>query len=259
MILAAALMMAQSAAAPATIARGETIFAQTCSVGYCHGAAGTAARGPRLRGRTFPREYLDRVVADGIPNSAMPGWKDRLKPDDMRAVVEYVVSLATATEAAPPANPMPPGVGPATLPNFNGPRLAERGHSAFFDATRDNCGICHAMGGRGNAIGPDLAKIAEKSPRDVVAAVGSVKAQHVLTATLADGETFPALQFAQNGGQIQLFDLTVIPPVLRTFNRAEVTSLRANPSWAHRDVAKIYTAAELGDIAVYLRWAATGK
>ncbi len=259
MILAAAFLMAQSAAAPATLVRGETIFAQTCSVGYCHGAAGTAARGPRLRGRSFPREYLDRVVADGIPNSAMPGWKDRLKPDDLRAVVEYVVSLATATEAPPPANPMPPGVGPATLPSFNGPADAERGHAAFFDATRDNCGNCHAMGGRGTAVGPDLGKIAEKNPRDVIAAIGSSKALHVLTATLADGETFPALQFAQSGKQIQLFDLTVIPAVLRTFDGAQVTSLRANPAWAHRDVAKIYSAAELGDVAVYLRWAATGK
>jgi mono/diheme cytochrome c family protein len=258
-ILAAVLLMAQSAAPPAIVARGERIFAQSCSVGYCHGAAGTAARGPRLRGRSFPRDYLDRVVRDGIPNSAMPGWKDRLKPDDLVAVVDYVVSLASATEAAPPANPMPPGVGPATLESFNGPPQAERGYAAFFDPTRDNCGNCHAMGGRGSAIGPDLAKIAEKNARDVVAAVGSSKSQHVLTATLADGETFPALQFAQNGSQIQLYDLTVIPPVLRTFARAQVTSLRANPAWAHRDVAKIYTAAELGDIAVYLRWAATGK
>ena len=259
MILAAVLLMAQAAAPPAIVARGERIFAQSCSVGYCHGVAGAASRGPRLRGRSFPRDYLDRVVRDGIPNSAMPGWKDRLKPDDLVAVVDYVVSLASATEAAPPANPMPPGVGPATLQSFNGPPQAERGHAAFFDPTRDNCGVCHAMGGRGNAVGPDLAKIAEKNPRDVTAAVGSVKAKHVLTATLADGETFPALQFAQSGNQIKLYDLTVIPPVLRTFDRAEVTSLRENPAWAHRDVAKGYNAAELGDIAVYLRWAATGK
>ena len=258
MIWAAVLLMAQ-AAAPPIVARGDRIFAQSCSVGYCHGVAGTASRGPRLRGRTFPRDYLDRVVRDGIPNSAMPGWKDRLKAEDLVAVVDYVVSLASATEAPPPANPMPPGVGPATLETFNGPPPAERGYAAFFDPTRDNCGVCHAMGGRGSAVGPDLSKIAEKSPRDVAAAVGSVKAQHVLTATLADGETFPALQAAQNGPQIQLFDLTVIPPVLRTFERAQVTSLRENPAWAHRDVAKGYSAGEIGDIGVYIRWAATGK
>ena len=259
-MLATVLLLAQAAAPqPAMVVRGERIFAQSCSVGYCHGVAGAASRGPRLRGRMFPRDYLDRVVRDGIPNSAMPGWKDRLKPEDVVAVVDYVVSLASASEAAPPANPMPPGVGPATLESFNGPPQAERGYAAFFDPVRDNCGVCHAMGGRGNAVGPDLAKIAEKNPRDVTAVIGSGKAQHVLTATLADGETFPALLFAQNGSQIQLFDLTVIPPVLRTFNRAQVTSLRENPAWAHREVAKGYSTAEVGDIAVYLRWAATGK
>src|SRR5207247_142081 len=40
------------------VAAGEKIFALQCSVGYCHGAAGAAARGPRLRGRTFDKNYL---------------------------------------------------------------------------------------------------------------------------------------------------------------------------------------------------------
>src|ERR1041384_1664972 len=57
-----------------SIAAGETIFAQNCSVGYCHGAAGAAARGPRLRGRTFDKSYLYSVIRDGIPKSAMPAW-----------------------------------------------------------------------------------------------------------------------------------------------------------------------------------------
>ena len=262
-MILAALLLAQSAAQPAVqpaaTARGDRIFAQSCSVGYCHGVAGAAGRGPRLRGRSFPREYLDRAVREGIPNSAMPGWKDRLKEEDLRAVVDYVVSLASATEAAPPANPMPPGEGPATLRPFNGPPPAERGMAAFFDPTRENCGGCHVMGGRGIAIGPELTKIAEKSPRDVSAAIQAVKSQHVLTATLAGGENFPALQAEQSGSQIRLYDLTVIPPVLRTFERSEVTALRENPDWSHRDVAKGYTAAELADIVVYVRWAATGR
>ena len=38
---------------------GEGIFAQSCSVGYCHGAAGSAGRGPRLRGRRLERSYVD--------------------------------------------------------------------------------------------------------------------------------------------------------------------------------------------------------
>ena len=155
-MIAIALLLAQSAAGPALIARGETIFAQSCSVGYCHGVAGAAGRGPRLRGRTFSKDYLYNVTRDGIPNSAMPAWKDRLKDEDIRAVVDYVASLSSATDAAPPANPMPPGIGPASLASFNGPPQAARGHALFFDPARENCGACHSIAGRGIAIGPDL-------------------------------------------------------------------------------------------------------
>ena len=69
------------------VATGEKIFAQSCSVGYCHGAAGAAARGPRLRGRAFDKNYLYGVIRDGIPKSAMPAWKDRFKEDEIRATV----------------------------------------------------------------------------------------------------------------------------------------------------------------------------
>ena len=113
------------------IARGEKIFAQSCSVGYCHGVAGAAGRGPRLRGRTFPKDYLLNVTRDGIPSSAMPAWKGRLKDDEIRAVVEYVASLASATDPAPPANPMPPGIGPAAIPGFNGPPAGRPRPRAF--------------------------------------------------------------------------------------------------------------------------------
>ena len=36
---------------PQVVAAGEKTFAASCSVGYCHGKAGRAGRGPRLRGR----------------------------------------------------------------------------------------------------------------------------------------------------------------------------------------------------------------
>ena len=66
-----------------SITAGEKIFAQNCSVGYCHGVAGAAARGPRLQGRTFDKNYLYSAISDGIPKSAMPAWKDRLKEDEL--------------------------------------------------------------------------------------------------------------------------------------------------------------------------------
>jgi mono/diheme cytochrome c family protein len=258
-VIAVALLLAQSATDPALIARGEKIFAQNCSVGYCHGVAGAAGRGPRLRGRSFPRDYLFKVTRDGIPSSAMPAWKDRLKEDDIRAVVEYVASLATATDPVPPANPMPPGVGPATLPSFNGPPEAGRGYALFFDATRDHCGVCHALGGRGIAIGPDLSALGAKSPADIKSPIHATRSRHTLTAKLKDGEEFPAVLAEQNGSQVRLYDLTLTPPVLRTYLRSEVESLTENTSWRHNDFVKSYNGRELDDIVIYLRWAAAGK
>ncbi len=255
-MIALAFLLAQSAAQPAAIARGEKIFAQSCSVGYCHGAAGAAGRGPRLRGRTFPKDYLDNVIRDGIPSSAMPAWKNRLKDDEIRAVVEYIASLSSATDPAPPANPMPPGVGPAATVGFNGPPQAGRGHVLFFDLTRQNCGICHSVGGRGVAIGPDLVG---KSAEGILNDIHATRSRHVLTAKLTNGEEFPALLAEQNGNAIRLYDLTIAPPVLRSFDRAEVASLVQNPSWRHEGFVKDYSSAELEDVVEYLRWAITKK
>lgn len=246
------LLLAQSVVP--NMAAGEKIFAQSCSVGYCHGAAGAAGRGPRLRGRAFTADYLYRVIADGIPNSAMPAWKGRLDETQIRAVVSYVMSLASATEPAPPANPMPPGVGPAALSRFNGPPQAERGHELFFDASHDmRCGVCHALGGRGIAIGPDLG-----NSRDVAAGMDAAHSQHVLAAVLNDGEKFPALLAGQEGDRVKLYDLSVPPPVLRTLNRAEIKSMAQDAGWSHQALLSGYTAAQLNDIVAYIRWAVTG-
>jgi mono/diheme cytochrome c family protein len=258
-MIALALLLAQSAVDPSMMARGERIFAQSCSVGYCHGVAGAAGRGPRLRGRSFSKDYLLNVTRDGIPNSAMPAWKGRLQDDEIRAVVEYVASLSTATDPAPPANPMPPGVGPASMASFNGPPQAARGHALFFDPARNNCSACHAVGGRGIAIGPDLTALPVKNPAEVSGMIHAVRSRHVLTAKLASGEEFPALLAEQSGNQVRLYDLTLPPPVLRTLARRDVVSLVENPAWHHLDFVKDYSAAELEDTAVYLRWAATGQ
>ncbi len=254
------LLAAQNLVDPSVIARGEKIFAQNCSVGYCHGVAGAAGRGPRLRGRTLDNKYLYKVTHDGIPNSAMPAWKDRLGEEDIRAVVAYVASLATATGEPPATNPMPPGTGPATISPFKGPAQAGRGYVEFFSATREtHCGTCHTVGGRGIGIGPDLARLGAKSPKEIAAAIRGTQSRHVLTAKLSDGEVFPALRSEQTEEQIRLYDLTAPPPVLRSLQRSEIASLTENPGWSHRVIAKDYTAAQLADIIAYIRWASSGE
>src|SRR6266436_4811091 len=182
-----------------SIATGEKIFALSCSVGYCHGASGAAARGPRLRGRTFDKNYLYSSIRDGIPKSAMPAWKDRLKDDEILAIVVYIQSLAAASGDAPPVV-----AAPATAPAaevFNGPAEAARGRDLFFAANR--CGSCHALGGRGTAVGPDVSKV---PPEQFAAAMRGTASRRVRTMKLKDGESFPAIVGAEDGGLVQVFD-----------------------------------------------------
>ncbi|MBM3775505.1 MAG: c-type cytochrome [Acidobacteria bacterium] len=256
-MIALALLLLQ-APDPRTLAEGERIFAQSCSVGYCHGVAGAAGRGPRLRGRSFERRYLEQVTRDGIPNSAMPGWKGKLSEPQIQAVVDYVASLAGASEQAPPANLMPPGTGPAALPSFQGPPAAAVGHALFFDAASDSrCGACHSLGGRGIAAGPDLSGIAKKSARELGEAIRAARSRHVLWVKAAGGDAFPALLAAQDAVWTKLYDLTTPPPVLRTFARAEV-SLAPYQDWRHSDLARHLSDSQLEALATYIRWAVLG-
>ena len=247
------LLLSQNLTDPELISLGEEIFAQSCSVGYCHGAAGTAGRGPRLKGHSFQAEYVYRVTRDGIPDSAMPGWANRLSDREIWAVVGYVLSLSDSTETTSSLD-MPPGVGPAAFSPFSGPPQARAGQDLFFDATKGTtrCSTCHAMGGRGIAIGPNLEKSSESDlsiPR-----IRSTGSHHVLTARLQDGESFPALRFGQTDDQARLYDLTLPPPVLRTFGRGEIQSLRSASDWSHDSVVKSYTDRELEKIIHYFIW-----
>src|SRR5438105_677796 len=200
-----------------SLAAGEKIFALNCSVGYCHGAAGAAARGPRLRGRTFDKNYLYSAIRDGLPKSAMPAWKDRLKEEELWATVAYIQSLATASGDAAPV--ITAGKAP-TSETFAGPPAAARGRDLFFGLNR--CGSCHALGGRGTAVGPDVSKV----PKDQLAAAirSSAPSRVVRTVKLKDGESFPAIVGAEDGDFVQIFDLTAPPPVRRTMESAEIAS-----------------------------------
>ncbi len=207
------LFLAQAAADSGAVARGEKLFAASCAVGYCHGSGGAAARGPRLRDRKFDAGYLDKVTRDGIPRTAMPGWKERLKDDEIRAVVAYVLSLSGAPGAPAALAPSaPPAAAPAGRP----------GRGVFLD----RCGSCHAAQGVGAAVAGD---ITGKTGLPVAA-------KRVKTVRLKDGESFPALIASEEAGIVRVYDLTEPPPVKRSLERAEIASLADAASWAHPKV-----------------------
>jgi mono/diheme cytochrome c family protein len=239
-------LLLQLSNSSAAAARGEKIFAQSCSVGYCHGAAGAAARGPRLRGRTFDKSYLYIAIRDGIPKSAMPAWKDRLTDEEILATVAYIQSLGQSgkEETLPRAS----ASGPAAV-KFNGPPEVERGMELFFESK--GCGSCHSLHGRGASAGPDLSHVPEG---ELIPAIRRSLSSTVRLVKLKDGESFPASRVVEDGDFVRVFDLTEPPPVSRTLEKAEIDSI--NPgNWSHQSVAAGYTPGQLADIAAYVRWA----
>jgi mono/diheme cytochrome c family protein len=256
------LLLAQSAATaatPAQIAAGEKVFSSTCAVGYCHGAGGAGNRGPRLRGRTFAAGYVERTVRQGIPNSAMPSFEDKLNAADLAAVVAYVTSIAApgGPAAAAPAGgsaggpPPPSNAGSAAVP----PPEAATGLDLFFDATRGTrCGTCHQASGRGLKVGPDVASATRRDPGGLAAAMNSSRASLVRRVVLRSGESFPAVVAAEDQQTVRVFDLSAIPPSQRTLMRTGIASLEMDPGWSHRQAISNYSDAELADIARYLLW-----
>src|SRR5262245_30199558 len=110
---------------PQVIASGATLFAKNCSVGYCHGSAGRAGRGPRLRGREWEKNYLFKVTYDGIPNSSMPAWKSRLTETEIGSIVAYILTLSKLTsDKADAAGPAATSSSPVTQPQASVASLA---------------------------------------------------------------------------------------------------------------------------------------
>lgn len=243
MIVLTLALLTQAFAQDADLALGAKVFAQSCAVGYCHGTAGAANRGPRLAGRGFDRAFVDKVIRDGVAGTAMPGFKT-MKTVDLNAVVAYVMKISGGgTVSATPLHVPAP-----EAPKFSGPPEAKKGKDLFFDATRGTrCGTCHALEDWGVAVGPNITGRSTAGLRQKVSA--NVKQ------AVAGSLRFPALVVDRKATSISLFDVSDAPPVLRTYLPAEVRLENAS-GWTHATVARTYTDAELSSINAYLQWLA---
>ena len=72
----------------AMVAAGEKLWVEQCT--HCHGAKAYPGKAPKLK----PREYKPEFVWDRVHNGfrGMPPWKDIYKPDEVVALVAYVLS-----------------------------------------------------------------------------------------------------------------------------------------------------------------------
>lgn len=94
------------AASDSAVAAGRVTFAQMCA--SCHGADGGGVIGPNLTDTAWLHGSsamdIHRTVAEGVLAKGMPAWSTLLSPDQVDAVVAYVITLRGTT----PANPKAP-------------------------------------------------------------------------------------------------------------------------------------------------------
>lgn len=230
---------------PALLAQDEAgakIFRQTCAQGYCHGAGGSQGRAPKLIGRAYEPAVALKIIREGVANTGMPGFRDRLSAQETNDVLAYVVRISGGDASQLPAA----GAGASASAEL--PAEAKRGRALFFDADRgvNRCGTCHALDGMGIAVGPNLASGA----RYAAAAMRTGKPATVRQATVK-GESFPALVVQRSASAVRVYDLGAIPPPLRTLAPGDV-SFGPAAGWSHANVVKNYSDAELAAIASWL-------
>ena len=107
----------------------------------CHGADGTGGgHGPAIvdvpRPRATTKPAVLELIRKGIPDRGMPAFQ--ISDEEASAIADFVMSLKTPVKA--PTTVAPPGDAAA----------GER----FF--SKNNCGSCHMLRGRGGVLGPDL-------------------------------------------------------------------------------------------------------
>jgi len=162
LICCAALFIAGPATAkPGDAAKGKEIYDKRCT--WCHGADGDGAGAAKELLNPPPRDFTSgnykiksssfedmapndddiyRMIRDGMPGTAMPGWSDILKEQDMWNLVAYVKTFAGYDE--PPAAQVDFGTRVASSDESiaKGRKLYEEG---------DRCVECHGKSGKGSA------------------------------------------------------------------------------------------------------------
>jgi len=157
-----ALFVAGSATAKTgTAAKGKEIYDKRCT--WCHGAEGDGGGAAKDRLNPPPRDFTSgnykikassfedmvpndddvfRMIRDGMPGTAMPGWSDILAEQDMWDLVAYVKTFAQYDK--PPSKQVDFGTQIASSAES-----IEKGKKLFEDG--DRCVECHGKAGKGSA------------------------------------------------------------------------------------------------------------
>lgn len=244
---------AQPQSAESQIEAGKRIYLGSCSMTYCHAAGGIGGGGPKLRDREFTPEYLTHLIAEGVPGTAMPAFKDSLSKQQIAQCVDYILSLSSKKGAADKSKL-------AIDDSFDIRGDVEAGRSLFFDsAETHNCRACHTEQNRGGHVGPDLAGLAGKPPREILQSIvaphAAIEERYAtITITTRAGEKFTGVKCDENETMIKLYDTSTLPPVSRAFLKTDVAkTVQLNTSAMPADYASKYSFKQLLDLVSFLK------
>jgi putative heme-binding domain-containing protein len=263
-VLASGQAFAAAADLGSQVAAGKQLFETTCAASTCHGSGGVGATAPKLVDRNFSLEAVRTAVSEGRAGTAMPAFKELLAPDMMASVVAYVLSISTGgrwatavpvergAETTTPQAAWPDKV--AVGEGYGSPAV---GYALFYDATRfSSCRTCHSYRENGGPVGPDFAALPGTPMEifEIVSKPGAANAEYPQVAVkLRDGAVYSGVRHAETDDVVRIVDVSALPPVTRSFLKAEIAAIEPVEDAAFFDHAGLgYTPQELRDAAAFL-------
>jgi hypothetical protein len=136
----------------------------------------------------------------------------------------------------------------------------ERGRDLFTHSKKGvACKTCHYLGGVGTAIGPDLTTMAKYGSLHSIVMTMHMQMTEYVYRVKTTVTSFPGILKGTYGDRVEYYDLSTIPPVLRTVFKNQIVSAERDQTWKHPPARANYTQQELADIVAYLKYATTGS
>jgi len=216
---------------------GRTVFRIYCEP--CHGIHGQGGRGPDLTRGNYSNgtrdEDLYRIVANGIPGTAMNGFGGELGDDNVWRVVSYLRTIATRNTEPMKGN-------------------AAAGEKLF--RGKGGCANCHIVNGRGGRLGPELSKI---GPQHTVAYLREAilepnkdisSGYSTVTIVKRDGTKITGIERGLDNFSVQLMDSS---DNYYSFLKRDLSSIQEESrSLMPNSYGRLFTPAELDDLLAYL-------
>ena len=222
---------------PDVVDAGKGFFHLYCSA--CHGKEVQGGRGPDLTLGAFANGNADsdlfRVIMQGIRGTEMTAYGDRITKDNIWRMIAFVRSTSAGTST---------------------PLKGDRAHGETLFWGKSGCGNCHAVGSRGNRMGPDLSRVGRQRSAAYLRASLVTPDQDLLrgyqtvTVVTRDGKTISGIEKALDEFSVQLMDLR---GNYYSFDRNDVRSYKRDTKSLMPSYDKSLAPTELDDVLTYLQ------